>query len=114
MKAETAARRSCRVSRLRLMMADLGAFRMFNTGKAIGFKQGRFSFNEFDALPAEIRQAIANANFRWATERIYVVWRQGQYSTKAIVDKIKTADALATERAYAQRNAESLLKELGL
>lgn len=87
---------------------------MFNHGKAIGFKRGRFSFNEFDALPAEIRQAIANANFSWATEKIYDIWRQGKYSTKALVNNIKTADALATERAYAQREAESLLKELGL
>ena len=87
---------------------------MFNRGKPIGFKRGRFSFNEFDALPTEIRQAIANANFRWATEKIYVVWRQGKYSTKALVDNIKTADTRATERAYAQREAESLLKELGL
>lgn len=114
MKAETAARRSCRVSRLRLMMADCGEYEMTNNAQVINKPAERISFDMFDMLPRPIRDALNYSAFNYAGRSSYEFYFKGRASAEAIAEMIIRGDKRRVEKQYVKREAESLLKELGL
>lgn len=67
----------------------------------------------FDELPPVLRQALASANYLWDAGQILASLRKG-FTVPMLLDVIKNSDAKKTNEAYAKRDAESLLKELGL
>lgn len=67
----------------------------------------------FDELPQPLRQALASANYSWDAGHVLANLRKG-FPALMLVDAVKASDARKTNEAYEKREAESLLKELGL
>lgn len=80
-----------------------------HTQMPIKLPKGRFDWNKFDALPREVRDAINNAAFRYSYSA-----KCPREQARKLADHIRKTDAQAVAAAYARRDAELELKELGL
>lgn len=84
----------------------------FNTTRVPGLRKGRSTFEEFDALPREVRDAINYSTVKWATRGLHRHLKS--LGVMGLVEAIKRADQKVIVMLEEQREADDFLKGVGL